>query len=933
MNVSVSPVSFCQCTNQCVHSLNTISFGIAGLEPQTIYDFKNYLNGGKSAEYGMCAPSKKNRSKKNRSTQSNKVLDIIDDVTCELRDYLAEDHAPRINESLDCSLQNVRLEEDDDGRAGYTFTPAQPLSCHAEVELLTYYSSEYECNRIEKGYSQDNRAKSKKPTEEDKLEDVVNWISKLEKVEFREVLLHIVVKICQPIDRAISGWHENDSNPPPTIPQFVARDRAALLSECFLRQNKGSEGNDRLANKMKWSSCENVLENLCSRDKNLYAEFLEISKRDASAAERVAIRNSSSFGKNASMSIRPETSGDEAAQVARNEEMGDSLSDLNGKTASGQTETDLSLDEGDGSKVSPPKQVSSSARTPATNHPEEAMEAAKSPADESTLAAPTQQGSNTHQQGGKALREQEVMTFVPTSGKSRDGMFDSVPDLDEEAPRCDADMDVSLDGKDTPTHSSQEPPPSSRVTRQPSPTANEEGIPLEQVIAAPDKEIASLQQALQGDSTSSAEPDSPFCPSGGESPLLPTDMDDSPPFARYGETSFPAKSDGEINEGCAESVTTVQSDAATMGAKQLKRKRTQMIDLLPAPGNPTKMASADRRGSEKEAVNMQDDWLLHHNQKWQEFADQQVRKELEQKEQRLLEQQLKDQQALQDHSTSSKNSCSAEPDSPSFPPGGESALPSMDMDDSPSPPRRELATFSASSNSKLAFPDNDEIIEDACAENSTTKRTQTADLPPSPDNSSRARASAFGGTLPFDEDDDGAAEGAVESRHGGMNGTLTWNASLQKQVSAKDHKITSQAQPIEYQMSRMAHQPASVRNGSTSLGCICSICMEIIVEGTAVVPCGHVYCERCLQDCTECPNCRLDIQKKLPIKKVDDLVKNVGELQRENDILRKRSAALAKKVEELQLKDRKRKNAQNKRQEKCRQAKQKAQAQTAAAIN
>ena len=54
--------------------------------------------------------------------------------------------------------------------------------------------------------------------------------------------------------------------------------------------------------------------------------------------------------------------------------------------------------------------------------------------------------------------------------------------------------------------------------------------------------------------------------------------------------------------------------------------------------------------------------------------------------------------------------------------------------------------------------------------------------------------------------------------------------------------------------------------------CMCAICFEIIVESTAVVPCGHVYCRDCLQGVKECPNCRLHIQSKLPIKSMDHVI-------------------------------------------------------------
>jgi len=57
----------------------------------------------------------------------------------------------------------------------------------------------------------------------------------------------------------------------------------------------------------------------------------------------------------------------------------------------------------------------------------------------------------------------------------------------------------------------------------------------------------------------------------------------------------------------------------------------------------------------------------------------------------------------------------------------------------------------------------------------------------------------------------------------------------------------------------------------TSEECMCSVCMEILVHATAVVPCGHVFCKDCLS-MKECPNCRLHIQRELSIKSMDNVI-------------------------------------------------------------
>lgn len=54
--------------------------------------------------------------------------------------------------------------------------------------------------------------------------------------------------------------------------------------------------------------------------------------------------------------------------------------------------------------------------------------------------------------------------------------------------------------------------------------------------------------------------------------------------------------------------------------------------------------------------------------------------------------------------------------------------------------------------------------------------------------------------------------------------------------------------------------------------CACAVCMEIIVNATALVPCGHLFCKDCLNNISECPNCRLPVQSKLPIKTMDNVI-------------------------------------------------------------
>lgn len=53
---------------------------------------------------------------------------------------------------------------------------------------------------------------------------------------------------------------------------------------------------------------------------------------------------------------------------------------------------------------------------------------------------------------------------------------------------------------------------------------------------------------------------------------------------------------------------------------------------------------------------------------------------------------------------------------------------------------------------------------------------------------------------------------------------------------------------------------------------MCSVCMEILVDSTAIVPCGHVFCKGCISSMSICPNCRLAFRQTIAIKAMDSLI-------------------------------------------------------------
>lgn len=76
-------------------------------------------------------------------------------------------------------------------------------------------------------------------------------------------------------------------------------------------------------------------------------------------------------------------------------------------------------------------------------------------------------------------------------------------------------------------------------------------------------------------------------------------------------------------------------------------------------------------------------------------------------------------------------------------------------------------------------------------------------------------------------------------------------------------KIESLTQDLEDNVDSRRIQEAML--SELAKECECSVCLGILVQTTAVFPCGHVFCgDGCLENLSECPNCRAVIQSKLP---------------------------------------------------------------------
>lgn len=58
--------------------------------------------------------------------------------------------------------------------------------------------------------------------------------------------------------------------------------------------------------------------------------------------------------------------------------------------------------------------------------------------------------------------------------------------------------------------------------------------------------------------------------------------------------------------------------------------------------------------------------------------------------------------------------------------------------------------------------------------------------------------------------------------------------------------------------------------------CMCSICIEVIVDATVINPCGHVFCKKCIENyrrrSNQCPNCRCHIRNLVSVQYTDNII-------------------------------------------------------------
>jgi hypothetical protein len=77
---------------------------------------------------------------------------------------------------------------------------------------------------------------------------------------------------------------------------------------------------------------------------------------------------------------------------------------------------------------------------------------------------------------------------------------------------------------------------------------------------------------------------------------------------------------------------------------------------------------------------------------------------------------------------------------------------------------------------------------------------------------------------------------------------------------------------------------SKITDSQSELGIIvmnCSVCMAINTSDFTelLVPCGHTFCHSCSQKLVNCPNCRVKIDYRLPMKKFNIRIRKDSEVQ------------------------------------------------------
>jgi hypothetical protein len=87
-------------------------------------------------------------------------------------------------------------------------------------------------------------------------------------------------------------------------------------------------------------------------------------------------------------------------------------------------------------------------------------------------------------------------------------------------------------------------------------------------------------------------------------------------------------------------------------------------------------------------------------------------------------------------------------------------------------------------------------------------------------------------------------------------------------MTINDRKRNASREPVQQQQQQLSN--AARRNIATTATaqvleeCSCAICLDLQVQSTCIVPCGHSFCQQCVANETTCPTCRGTIESRVP---------------------------------------------------------------------
>jgi hypothetical protein len=93
--------------------------------------------------------------------------------------------------------------------------------------------------------------------------------------------------------------------------------------------------------------------------------------------------------------------------------------------------------------------------------------------------------------------------------------------------------------------------------------------------------------------------------------------------------------------------------------------------------------------------------------------------------------------------------------------------------------------------------------------------------------------------------------------------TVSTQQSISQQATA-DEEISAALKP--------SHPPPSSQLRSVAEEFHCALCLEIQVESTLLIPCGHAFCKSCVEKSKHCITCRQPIASTVPCRPINNAI-------------------------------------------------------------